>query len=590
MDGINTSTMGERGNMSLHHGKKSINLSGGGDVHLDSGYASSASISYNQSNTTVHSPYISTSIVQSSKRSIELEPIAEHYDSPTNVETPTTHSIRKLSEFHIQTPNNSKRLLETTPKKSIYRYNDIRACRSSTPKKNRCQYSPYKLNKSGLKPTDKMKRGNSRLTFDKSDFMDTENIENTFEMNVADQSLGLSPITTTITSHGGLKRTTLQRHPSGIESSTPVSRPFKRSNTQSLIKSNFTEAPQAGPLSATKRQMRKAQSFSPSKYGKTILKEISTNFQELENHNEEEFFNENEFDKLPVDVDEPNPAKRILTFSVNQFNNVLNVNAKNLTGNTQITHTFIPSRETTEAKLKPKLVKQTKIDETVDQSPSIQSENVEQKPESESPICNEEIKHSLTMEQSIKPRKVKKSIELTVPNSLSRRTRKRSASTDLSGISKTKRKLLYVERDGLEKVDFLERLRENNVTEAIEMILSKLSNEDLKSASKVSNGWKNIIDGINAASVRLINFQRRTNEAKENCEIGPRTSATVRPPQQREIFKKINTNYMLRSNSMRSPPVSPSKVRFHENQKVISLKYQQKDRQTKFSLNFFFRL
>lgn len=583
MDGADISTMAEHQNNPVQN-KTSINVSD--DIHLDSGYASSASISYNQSGI-IHSPYTSSSIGHFSKGSTDLETIIEHYEQigpPSTIETPTTHSIRKLNEFHIQTPNNAKSLLETTPKKSIYRYNDIRGNRSITPKKNRNNCSPYKF-----KSCEKSRRGQSRLSFDKSNFeMDTENIENSFSANVADQSIGLSPIvkqrdlilsaTATINSHSGLKRIALQRHPSGIESSTPVSRSFKRSNTLTETKSYLSDKMNPtintlSSLSSTTRLMRKVQSFSPRKY--TVLKEIATNFQNFEKHTGEEYFNEIDLDMTnPINDEQYNPAKKMLKFSTDQFNDLLNVIPKPKTEIKQIPHTYVPSHKLTEDKCKPKLIRQSNFSESVNQSSLMESDKIEEKIINESPVSNEEVKFTLTMKQSIKPRKLKRCLtdviirNNTVPNSLKRKSLKRSACSDLSCITRTKRKLFNVNRVGIERVDFLALLID--VKHINEKILSMLSDKDLHSASKVSTIWQRIIKDSIVDSARLANYIRNQIDGKENIHDALKTSTIKRSTQARGILKKINTicDYDLHSNSLRSPSASPSKARFQENLKV----------------------
>lgn len=581
MDGVNVSAIADPANLSSFvHNKKLVNMSG--DVHLDSGYASSVSISYNQSMASiVHSPLISTSAVQSSKRSIDLEPIAEHFEqsvSPSVVETPTTRSMRQLSEFHIQTPENARRTIETTPTKSSYRFNDLCGGRNSTPKKNRTILSsPYQTRHQKLMTADKLK------PIRDSD-SDMENRENSVEMSGMNQSFGFSPITynnrdhassaaATITSDSALKRTALQRHPSGIESSTPVSRTFKRTNTQTVAKSHFQELGDT----AAKRLMRKVQSFSPRKFGGKVLREISSNFQELEQHTEEDDFDVAELTETAVTEDQYNPARKMLSFSTNQFKNLIGASPKKKTEHTQAPPTHIPTRpaaaEPGRVTAKPRLLRQARIVAAVDQST-----RPEQKAASGSPVFNQEAMSTLAKELTTKPRKLKRSLtsepaaSILPPKSITRRALKRAASSDRCGASKTKRKLFTTRRssfDGVERVDVLSLLNERSIKKAVDSVLSMLSDDELLAASRVSTTWQRIVDESSAASSRLAKHWRETRDAKENYkESAP--SLSVERREQKKPFTRRNTtcDYMLRSTAQRSPPVSPSKRLFQEHQKV----------------------
>lgn len=141
-----------------------------------------------------------------------------------------------------------------------------------------------------------------------------ENFENIFtndgEANACNQSINVSPIKPHNNSgmmvqppenvHG------LQRHASGIESSTPKTN-FRRTRTQSIVKAKINLADEM----IRNRLIRKAQSFSPAK--RLALRE--TNFQ----HSIDP-------DDVLVKDDEPpayNPAKKVLEFNIAKFDQLI---------------------------------------------------------------------------------------------------------------------------------------------------------------------------------------------------------------------------------------------------------------------------
>lgn len=137
----------------------------------------------------------------------------------------------------------------------------------------------------------------------------TENIFNDEGTNACNQSIGVSPIKPHNISHSNTQQSeksqSLQRHPSGIESSTPKMT-LKRTRTQSIVK---PKANLANELTRD-RFIRKAQSFSPAK--RSALRE--TNFRRSIDP-----------DDILVEIDEPqvmpnNPVRKVLEFSNEKFN------------------------------------------------------------------------------------------------------------------------------------------------------------------------------------------------------------------------------------------------------------------------------
>lgn len=339
--------------------RKLINES---DIGLDSGYASTSTSAYNiteTNNVSAGSPEV-PSLTQTSipRKSIDLETIAENDElsfvqtSPSVNETPTTRSIRQINAFHITTPQNTKN--ETTPTKSCFY--TTRSVHKSSHKKSRsiggANRSPmHQL----LTASQKKSRGLSMTFKDKLKstdnlenelFEETENNENNFSISMDDPAI--SPIShhnrSASTTPRSKQRVSLQRYPSGIESSTPKHGPIKRGNPQTVAKSHFMSSVAGGNLfefpefpeffSVDKkcisnfsdqedtlykksRLIRKTQSFSPLKRNSSVLREIPTNWQTvLERHDEQ---NEEEEEQLV------NPARKMLTFTNNQFENLVNM-------------------------------------------------------------------------------------------------------------------------------------------------------------------------------------------------------------------------------------------------------------------------
>lgn len=578
----------------MNNQKKLINDSSI-DVHFDSGYASAASISYNQTDASA-----STSMKKS------LEPIAENCELTFNdasgasiIETPTTKSIRQLNEFHIQTPQNDKRMMETTPTKANYFSRALRSGQKSSTKENRnSAISPYKgtpnkRNGSGasyssmhLSFTEKMRSGDMLKPFSFHDSV-SENVENSFEMSANEPSIDYSPITnhnksatSTVTTMLDNNRRTLQRHPSGIESSTPISRSFKRTHTQTIAKTHFD----SDNVANARALKRKFKSFSPAKRN-NVLKEISTNTPAmLQMHDEQ--LEEGE----TVATNEHNPARKMLTFSTNQFETLL-------TGYASVAHKPIQAAPRIEP---PVTATKSSINTRASTLQRQQCISFSPSPTNASPTRCELANQSIQEEAMRRPmKKLKRSISYNPTTPIKSRIEKEvlntsvyctpsrshrrialkrpatsaigdeSATNEASAEPPAKRKLYYV---GLEKLDILTRLNgANNVTD---LILSMLSDKDLYASSRVCRSWSEIIANNKSAHLRQSRYFRSSQRQKENAN--GRNSRTAPGPSGVQTNKRIpfaqrNDHYSLRpSPSSRSPPVSPSKRKFHENQKVTA--------------------
>lgn len=229
------------------------NLNGTNDYSADSGYLTNSSINH----TGASSSRLCNLSSASFKRSVDLAPInelqefncSEASQSCASNETPTTKSIRQLNAFHINTPPLNRS--ETTPTKGNYFAQAIRSDRSHSSRKKSRQrlYSPYKANSQLSISRER------RTLFDKND-------ENEFASH--DVSIGFSPIGTFDEASAKItpvKIHQMQRHLSGIESSTPKTSTLRRIQTQATVMQidNSTVENRANRL------IRKTQSFNPNK-------------------------------------------------------------------------------------------------------------------------------------------------------------------------------------------------------------------------------------------------------------------------------------------------------------------------------------
>lgn len=236
-------------------------------------------------------------------------------------ETPTTRSARHLDAFHINTPQNDRNHMETTPKKANYFSNPYDSGLRDSDKQNSSQNSiRWSLDKSSprLRSSAQRKSFSARSTLFES--IDENYDENTYDevSNPCDQSIGVSPIkhnNSIMIAKQPEKVQGLQRYPSGIESSTPKNT-FKRTRTQSIVK---TKASLADELTRN-RLIRKTQSFSPAK--RLALRE---KFQQNVIQRNDEC----------IDTDKPfdNPARKVLDFTPTKFDKLINKMHHNTSAN-----------------------------------------------------------------------------------------------------------------------------------------------------------------------------------------------------------------------------------------------------------------
>ncbi|XP_011873192.1 PREDICTED: uncharacterized protein LOC105564998 [Vollenhovia emeryi] len=128
---------------------------------------------------------------------------------------------------------------------------------------------------------------------------------------------------------------------------------------------------------------------------------------------------------------------------------------------------------------------------------------------------------------------------------------------------------------GRGKVDFLSLLgEESNHLNLVSKILSLLSSQDLCSASMVSRVWRRICKADPAANSRRMSFIMRKHTVKENLWLlttiakkAKREDDIQTSPKSRRYVRKghlLDVQNLLQVPAQpNSPPVSPSKIKFH---------------------------
>lgn len=125
--------------------------------------------------------------------------------------------------------------------------------------------------------------------------------------------------------------------------------------------------------------------------------------------------------------------------------------------------------------------------------------------------------------------------------------------------------------DGRSKVDILRALhRENNL--ALPIILNYMTDIDLLSLSHVSKEFSSMITSNKALETKRRNYlesQRQNLENKFSGSFAPSSPKRNALTNHKRAFGDLNVNHSMQLRSKPpSPPVSPSRKRFIENQKV----------------------
>lgn len=225
-------------------------------------------------------------------------------------DTPST----KIRQFHITTPRNIDHQSETTPRKPNYFATHYDSGSRGSNKKNRSKNS---IRWSSPKQGRSQKRTSSFASIEEDSIcMGKEN------SNICNQSIEYSPIKPHNTSNNMVSALpmsqVIQRHPSGIEASTPKT--YRR--TQSSIKPKVSDA--------ISNRLRKVQSYSP----RTALRENPINCQSsfgpddmlLEDHDQQ------------IQKQDMNPIRKILDLDENNFEKLTNLNKGNLETPTKSSH------------------------------------------------------------------------------------------------------------------------------------------------------------------------------------------------------------------------------------------------------------
>uniref|UniRef100_A0A1Q3EW65 F-box domain-containing protein n=1 Tax=Culex tarsalis TaxID=7177 RepID=A0A1Q3EW65_CULTA len=145
--------------------------------------------------------------------------------------------------------------------------------------------------------------------------------------------------------------------------------------------------------------------------------------------------------------------------------------------------------------------------------------------------------------------------------------------------------------NGVERLNVLRRLHEYD-KDALQIVLGYLADSDLVRVVAVSRGWRAIIESDRRQARRLRDYLTREGHSKENhdrsgsvcrdeiklkvmgCEAAAGRKSDVAQPA-RQPFSLCNSldwgNHSVMNTTVpKSPPVSPSRRKFHENQKIAS--------------------
>lgn len=144
--------------------------------------------------------------------------------------------------------------------------------------------------------------------------------------------------------------------------------------------------------------------------------------------------------------------------------------------------------------------------------------------------------------------------------------------------SKTPSKKNLLERrshyyDGMDCLDFINRLHNEGVYHIVEDILQFLSGEDLINATKVSKKWMSAILNNKLLNNRRIDYITQTKiknaENFTNKKVLDKDFLDI-PNRKPFTAHNYDTRGMerIRQQSQYSPPASPGKIKFRENQKV----------------------
>lgn len=124
--------------------------------------------------------------------------------------------------------------------------------------------------------------------------------------------------------------------------------------------------------------------------------------------------------------------------------------------------------------------------------------------------------------------------------------------------------------EGIEKLNILLHLQ--NTLPALDIILNCMSGSDLLNMSLVSKKWKFLVESNSKTNLKKLKYINSTNLIKENFMAGKYLHCLKHqnslPLRDLNCISKNSLDRKRSINEISSPPVSPSKRKFHENQKV----------------------
>lgn len=122
---------------------------------------------------------------------------------------------------------------------------------------------------------------------------------------------------------------------------------------------------------------------------------------------------------------------------------------------------------------------------------------------------------------------------------------------------------------GKSKLNILGKLHKNQNL-ALEKILNYLDDIDLLSLSHVSKDYRNMIKSNKTQEPKRQNYLKAFRKEKENKSLTNQTlPAKFKVEKKKPLDANVNHSMQLRPKPQ-SPPVSPSRRKFHENQKVLN--------------------
>jgi hypothetical protein len=122
------------------------------------------------------------------------------------------------------------------------------------------------------------------------------------------------------------------------------------------------------------------------------------------------------------------------------------------------------------------------------------------------------------------------------------------------------------------KLNILRKLHEQNNL-ALGLILNHLDDKDLLSLSHVSKDYRNMIKSNKSLDQKRQNYLKAFQKAKENTFPGNQTLPAKWKSEKKKQgkFGDVNVNHSMQLRPKpQSPPVSPSKRKWNDNQKVSS--------------------